>query len=95
MFSSCTQVVGFETTFQDRKLDISFHHWVVLKHGGHLVAYHIKTLVDTKLNYSTYDKYFYSLVQDLKEWRHYILGEEMVLHTYYHPLIFNNSQTKM
>eukprot|EP00253_Pinus_taeda_P008244 PITA_08244 len=38
------------------------------------------------------DKEFYSLVQALKQWRHYILGKETILHTYHHPLIFINSQ---
>jgi hypothetical protein len=35
---------------------------VVLKQRGHHVAYHSKTLSDSKRNYSTYDKEFYSLV---------------------------------
>jgi hypothetical protein len=67
----------------------------VLKQGGHPVAYHSETLSDAKHNYSTYDKEFYSLVQALKQWRHYILGKETILHTDHHPLIFINSQTKI
>ena len=64
---------------------------VVLKQGGHPVAYHSETLAEAKINYNTYDKEFYSLVQALKQWRHYILGKETVLHTDHHPLIFINS----
>jgi hypothetical protein len=63
----------------------------VLKHGGHPIAYHSKTLAQAKQNYSTYDKEFYSLVQALKQWRHYILGKETILHIDHHPLIFINS----
>lgn len=39
---------------------------VVLKQGGHLVAYHSETLAEAKINYNTYDKEFYSLGQALK-----------------------------
>lgn len=68
---------------------------VFLKQGGHPVAYHSEALVDAKLMYNTYDKEFYSLVQALKQWRHYILGKETILHTDHHPLIFINSQRKI
>jgi hypothetical protein len=68
---------------------------VVLKQGGHPVAYHSKTLSTTNLNYSTYDKEFYSLVQALKQWHHYIMGKETILHMDHHPLIFINSQSKI
>jgi hypothetical protein len=39
---------------------------VILKQGGHPIAYHSKTLSKAKKNYSTCDKEFYSLVQALK-----------------------------
>jgi hypothetical protein len=68
---------------------------VVLKHGGNPIAYHSETLFEAKKNYSTYDKEFYSLVQVLKQWRHYLLGKETILHTDHHPLIFINSQSKI
>lgn len=56
------------------------------------MAYHSEALADAKLMYNTYDKEFYSLVQALKQWRHYILRKETILHTDHHPLIFVNSQ---
>jgi hypothetical protein len=67
----------------------------VLKQGGHPIAYHSETLAQAKQHYSTYDKEFYSLVQALKQWHHYILGKETILHTDHHPLIFINSQSKL
>jgi hypothetical protein len=67
----------------------------ILKHGGHPIAYHSETLAQAKQHYSTYNKEFYSLVQALKQWRHYILGKETILHTDHHPLIFINSQSKL
>ena len=67
----------------------------ILKQGCHPIAYHSETLFEAKKNYSTYDKKFYSLVQALKQWRHYLLGKETILHTDHHPLIFINSQSKI
>jgi hypothetical protein len=34
-------------------------------------------------------------VQALKQWRHYLLGKETILHTDHHPLIFINSQSNI
>lgn len=64
----------------------------VLKQGGHPVAYHSEALADAKLMYSTYDKEFYNLVQALKQWRHYILGKETILHTDHHQLTTKDSR---
>lgn len=54
---------------------------VLLKQGGHLVVYHSETLDKGKGNYNTYEKEFYNLVKELKQWCHYILGKEIILHT--------------
>jgi hypothetical protein len=68
---------------------------IVLKQGGHPIAYHSETLSEAKKNYSTYDEEFFSSVEALKQWRHYLLGKETILHTEHHPLIFINSQLKI
>jgi hypothetical protein len=67
----------------------------VLKQGGDPIAYHSETQSDAKKHYITYAKEFYSLVQALKQWRHYLLGKETILHIDHHPLIFINSQSKI
>jgi hypothetical protein len=51
----------------------------ILKHGGHPIYYHSKTLVQAKQHYITYD----------------ILGKETILHTDDHPLIFIFSQSEL
>jgi hypothetical protein len=78
----------FEIESDTSQYDIGF----IVKQGGHPITYHSETLSKAKKNYSTYDKEFYSLVQALKQWRHYLLGKETILHTDHHPLIFINSQ---
>jgi hypothetical protein len=37
---------------------------------------------DVKRKYSTYDKEFYAVIQDLKKWRHYLIEKEFVLYTH-------------
>eukprot|EP00253_Pinus_taeda_P003532 PITA_03532 len=53
----------------------------VLTQHGHPVAYHSETLSDTVRKYPTYDKEMYSIMQACRQWKHYILGKETVIHT--------------
>lgn len=57
---------------------------------------HFDTLSKAKLNYSTYDKEFYAIVQAFQQWCHNILGKDTILNTDHHPLSFkSNSKSKM
>ena len=58
----------------------------VLTQQGHPVAYHGDTLSDTVHKYPTYDKEMYSIVQACRQWKHYILGKETIIHTDHRPL---------
>eukprot|EP00253_Pinus_taeda_P001622 PITA_01622 len=58
----------------------------VLTQHGYSVAYHSETLSDTVRKYPTYDKEMYSIVQACRQWKHYILGMETVIHTGHRPL---------
>eukprot|EP00253_Pinus_taeda_P036053 PITA_36053 len=58
----------------------------VLTQHGHPVAYHNETLSDIVRKYPTYDREMYSIVQACRQWKHYILGKEMVIHTDRRPL---------
>jgi hypothetical protein len=60
----------------------------VLTHHRHSVAYHSETLFDTIQKYPTYDKEMYSILQDCCQWKHYILGKEMIIHIDHKPLQF-------
>ena len=55
----------------------------VLTQQGHPVAYHSETLSDTVCKYPTYDKEMNSIVQACRQWKHYILGKETIIHTYH------------
>jgi hypothetical protein len=67
----------------------------VLTQHGHPMAYHSETLSDTVRKYPTYDKEMYSIVQAYRQWKHYILGKETIIHTYHKPLQFIQTQGKL
>jgi hypothetical protein len=58
----------------------------ILTQHSHLVAYHSETLSDIVQKYPTYDKEMYSIVQAFRQWKHYILGKEMIIHIDHKPL---------
>jgi hypothetical protein len=60
----------------------------VLTQHDHPVAYHCETLSDAVHKYPTYDKEMYSIVQACRQWIHYILGKETVIHTDHKSLQF-------
>jgi hypothetical protein len=68
---------------------------VVLTQQGHPVAYHSEILSDTVYKYPTYEKEMYSILQACRQWKHYILGKETVIHTDHRPLQFIQTQGKL
>ena len=48
---------------------------------GKPICYHSETLTQVVINYPTYDKELYSLVQSVKKWNHYLMGKETIIHT--------------
>jgi hypothetical protein len=52
----------------------------------HPVAYHSETLLDIVCKYPTYNKEMYSILQACRQWRHYILGKETIIHIDHKPL---------
>jgi hypothetical protein len=51
----------------------------VLSQEDRPVAFFSEKLNESRQKYSSYDKEFYAVVQALKHWRHYLLGNEFVL----------------
>jgi hypothetical protein len=68
---------------------------VILTQHNHPVAYDSETLSDVVHKYPTYDKQMYSIVQACFQWRHYILGNEIIIHINYKPLHFMKTQGKL
>ena len=67
----------------------------VLAQHGKPICYNFETFNPAVVNYPTYDKELYALVQSVKKWKHYLMGKEMVIHTNHQPLQYLHSQTKL
>jgi hypothetical protein len=67
---------------------------VLLQHGKP-ICFHSETFNGVVINYPTYDKELYALVQSVKKWKHYLLGKETIIHTDHQPLQYLQSQTKL
>ena len=67
---------------------------VLLQHGKP-IAFHSETFNGVVVNYPTYHKELYALVQSVKKWKHYLMGKETVIHTDHQPLQYLQSQSKL
>jgi hypothetical protein len=76
----------FQKTFQVKCDASGYVVGGVLSQDDIPVAYYSEKLDDAKLNYSTYDKEFYAIIQALKRWRHYLIPKEFVLYSDNHEL---------
>jgi len=59
------------------------------------ICYHSETFTSAVVNYPTYDKELYALVQCVKKWKRYLMGKETIIHTDHQPLQYLHSQTKL
>jgi hypothetical protein len=52
----------------------------ILMQGGRPICYHSEIFNGAVLNFPTYDKELYALVQIVKKWKHYLMGKETIIH---------------
>ena len=67
----------------------------VLLQDRKLVAYFSEKMNEPSLNYSTYDKELYALIQTLETWQHYLWPKEFVIHFDHESLKHIKSQAKL
>jgi hypothetical protein len=68
---------------------------VNLMQGGRPIYYHFEVFHGMVLNYPTYDKELYALLQAVKKWKHYLMGKETIIHTDHQPLQYLQDQIKL
>jgi hypothetical protein len=59
------------------------------------ICYHSENFNQDVVNYHTYDKELYALVQSVNKWNHYLLWKETIIHTDHQPLQYLQAQTKL
>ena len=67
----------------------------VLMQGGRHVCYHSEAFHGEVINYLTYDKVPYSLVQAIKKWKNYLMGKETIIRIDHQPLKYMHAQSKL
>lgn len=65
---------------------------VILQHGK-TISFHSEIFNGVVINYPTYDKEFYALVQSVKKGKHYLMGKETIIHVDHQNLQYLQSQT--
>ena len=73
----------------------NYYVGVVITQPGHPFMFHSDTFINTVRRYSMYETQVHSIVQALKQWRHYILGREIVILTNNKPLQFALTLSKL
>lgn len=58
----------------------------VLLQKGKPIFFHSKTFSKVVMNYLTYYKELFALIESFKKWKHYLMGKETVIHRDHHLL---------
>jgi len=67
----------------------------ILMQEGKPICYPFENFSGAILNYPTYDKEIYALVQVIKKWKHYLMEKEIIIHTNHQPLKYLQTQSKL
>jgi hypothetical protein len=86
---SITPVLALPNLQQPFEIEIDASGYamgVVLMQYHKPICYHSDTFNQVVVNYPTYNKELYALVQSMKKWKHYLLGKETIIHINHQPL---------
>jgi hypothetical protein len=77
---------NLQKPFEVHKNESVYSMGEVFMQGERPVFYHSEILHGEVINYPTYEKELYALVQDFNKWKHYIMGNETIINTNHQPL---------
>jgi hypothetical protein len=60
-----------------------------------MTCYHPEIIHGVLLNYPTYDKKIYTIVQAIKKWKNYLMGKETIIYTNHKTLQYLHAQSKL
>jgi hypothetical protein len=75
------EIPNLHKTFEVEIYASGYSMGLVLMQGGRLIYYHSEIFHGVVINYPTYDKDLYALVQVVKKWKHYLMGKHTIIHT--------------
>jgi hypothetical protein len=86
---STAPVLALQNLQQPSEIEIDASGYTmcaVLMQYRKLICYHSENFNQVVVNYPTYDKELYALVQSVNKCKHYLLGKETIIHIDHHPL---------
>jgi hypothetical protein len=86
---STTPVLALLNLQQPFEIEIDANGYAmgeILMQYRNLICYHCESFNQDVVNYPTYNKELYALIQSIKKWKHYLLGKETIIHTDHQPL---------
>jgi hypothetical protein len=85
--SSTNPCISYLVESFELDLDASgYDMGVLLMKGDNPICYYFDMFHGGVLNYPTYDKELYALVQVVKKWKNYLMGNETIIHTNHQSL---------
>lgn len=88
-------LLEFSATFELHSEASKLGNGAVLSQQGCLIAYYSKNLAGGRSRYITYDIEFYTIIQAIKHWRHYLVHREFILCTDHDALCPLESQANV
>jgi hypothetical protein len=67
----------------------------MLTQGDRPVFYHLEMFPNSVLNYCTYEKELFALIQVVKKWKNYLMEKETILHSGHQPSQYLQAQNQI
>ena len=86
MYHSSFGLARFTTIFEIETNASGYAMGAVLMQKRKPICFHSETFTSIVINYPTYEKELFALVQSVKKWKHYLMGKETIIYIDHQPL---------